>query len=385
MATFVTGTASTALTILATEDLVLVSGASRYVDFDSAIAETGGGFTTRMRIDGTVVSLGFDAIKFETDSIFSDLMVVGSSGQVHSIGGVGVRMNGAGARFINDGDVSGDTGAVMGFGIFSTVENRGTLSGNAVDGAGLSCESGQSFVQINNSGTISGYNGIRVDDCFADIMNSGTIRATDGNGAALDFALAFSSCDVRNFGTIEAPVTALRDGQSDDLVVNGGRIVGDVVFSGGSDTFRGKSGVLEGGLYGGTGSDRLFSGIGDDTVQGGDGNDILRGNDGEDQLFGGRGNDQMRGDAGDDTLTGGSGSDAFIFTRGAGSDRIGDFTNGLDQIDVSAFALASFAALSTLAADRSAGLLIDLRSLGGGTVLVEGFLKAQLDAGDVIL
>jgi Ca2+-binding RTX toxin-like protein len=385
MAEFLTGNSSSALVIISSVDMFLVPGATRYVDFQEAIAESGTTYSTRLRIDGTILCADYSGIILRSNGIATDQLVIGSAGQVHVFGGTGIKMFGGGARFINDGQVSGDTGAEIGFGILSTVENRGTLTGNALNGAGLSCAGGQSFVQVNNSGTIAGYTGIKVADCYANVMNTGTIRATDGSGLALDFNLAFSSCEVRNFGTIAAPVTAYHDGGSDDLFINSGRILGDVVFSAGKDTFRGKAGVLEGILYGGAGNDRLASGYGDDEVYGGDGGDWLRGNTGDDMLFGGKGNDTLRGDAGDDTLDGGSGADTFVFVRGDGHDRITGFTNGQDQIDVSAFHFAGFANLSTLATNRPGGLMIDLGSLGGGTVFVAGMTTAQFDLADVIL
>lgn len=385
MAEFMTGAANSALTILETSDVFLVPGATRFVDFQEAIAEAGLGFSTRLRIDGTILCANFTAIVLRSDGLAADQVVIGSAGQVHAVGGVGVRMFGAGARFINDGEVSGDTGAVIALGIFSTVENRGLLTGNAVDGAGLSVENGESFVQVNNAGTIAGYNGIAVGASYIDLLNTGTIRATDGNGLALDFNLAFSSCTVRNFGVIEAPVAAFQDSGSDDLIVNAGRITGDVVYSAGDDTFRGKSGVLAGVLFGGTGNDRLASGTGDDEVYGDEGNDILRGNDGDDSLFGGQGKDTLRGDAGGDTLSGGNSADVFLFTRTTGDDRIDDFANGSDRIDLTVLHFAGFAAVSALASDRPGGMLIDLSGPGGGTIFVAGFLKASFDAGDVIL
>jgi Ca2+-binding RTX toxin-like protein len=158
-----------------------------------------------------------------------------------------------------------------------------------------------------------------------------------------------------------------------------------VLFSGGNDTFNGARGVLEGALYGGIGNDVLASGLADDLVYGGNGNDRLRGNAGDDSLYGGNGSDTLRGDRGDDVLWGGRNADIFVFRRGDGNDRIADFENGIDRIDLRDFALASFAALAAVASNRPAGLLIDLDSFGGDTIMVAGLTKAQFDAGDVIL
>ena len=46
--------------------------------------------------------------------------------------------------------------------------------------------------------------------------------------------------------------------------------------------------------------------------------------------------DTIEGGAGGDTLTGGAGADTFVFKSGDGNDKITDFTNGTDTIDLSA-------------------------------------------------
>jgi len=385
MALFLSGIEEVSYNFAPGDAVFLLPGAVYYSDFDNVFEELFQDFSTRFRIDGTVLCAGFDAVSLSSDGSAADSVIVGTLGQVHAIGGDGVYMNGPGARLINDGQVSGDTGAVIANPIFSTVENRGTLSGNAADGAGLRCENGQSFVQVSNSGTISGASGVSVAGCYVHVVNSGSIRSTDGSGYAIDLTLAFAGCVVRNIGLIESASVAFRDGAGDDLIVNSGQIIGDVLFSGGNDTFNGARGVLEGALYGGIGNDVLASGLADDLVYGGNGNDRLRGNAGDDSLYGGNGSDTLRGDRGDDVLWGGRNADIFVFRRGDGNDRIADFENGIDRIDLRDFALASFAALSAVASNRPAGLLIDLDSFGGDTIMVAGLTKAQFDAGDVIL
>lgn len=88
-------------------------------------------------------------------------------------------------------------------------------------------------------------------------------------------------------------------------------------------------------VYAGTNfADRYDGGLGNDTITGGNGRDVLEGGAGDDVLRGGNGNDVLRG---------GSGSDTFVFAtvgetgNGVRSDRITDFTTGVDKIDVSGF------------------------------------------------
>lgn len=86
-------------------------------------------------------------------------------------------------------------------------------------------------------------------------------------------------------------------------------------------------------LNGSDGADRLYGYGGTDTLQGGNGDDFLYGGGANDQLFGGAGRDILRGDPG---------SDVFWFDDGdysgitnAAADRIVDFTQGSDRINLS--------------------------------------------------
>ena len=123
---------------------------------------------------------------------------------------------------------------------------------------------------------------------------------------------------------------------------------GDNYLSGqrGRDVLRGNDGedVMDGGrgkdrLFGGNDDDRLIGGSSRDKLYGQSGDDILNGNNGRDVLKGGRGNDVLDGGRGNDKLVGGSGADTFIFNKG--DDRITDFDDTLDQIEISAQLLGS--------------------------------------------
>lgn len=95
-------------------------------------------------------------------------------------------------------------------------------------------------------------------------------------------------------------------------------------------------------LFGGSGNDKLFGGDGDDYVDGGTGNDKIFGGTGNDWIDGGKGNDKLVGGAGADWLSGGSGNDKFVFLTASDSaaacgwDRIADFAQGKDKIDLDA-------------------------------------------------
>jgi Ca2+-binding RTX toxin-like protein len=83
----------------------------------------------------------------------------------------------------------------------------------------------------------------------------------------------------------------------------------------------------------------MIAGSGDDTLEGLSGADQLYGNAGDDVLIGGTGEDTLIGGAGADVLTGGYEGDIFQFNDGdcglgAGADRITDFVQIVERIDL---------------------------------------------------
>lgn len=206
----------------------------------------------------------------------------------------------------------------------------------------------------------------------------GTDRLTGGagddimsGGAGNDILFALAGLDILNGG-------------ADDDFLYGGRD---------NDTLNGDSGDDE--LRGNLGNDIMNGGAGIDDLRGGGQNDTLDGGADNDFLFGENGLDILFGGAGNDSLTGGAGSgfldglrDTFVYSDtaagGGGFDRIKDWENGTDKIDLTAFNFTDFNAdVLPLASDISGGLRI---SFGGGDVLfVEGFLLADFDVSDVLL
>ena len=86
-------------------------------------------------------------------------------------------------------------------------------------------------------------------------------------------------------------------------------------------------------LRGGAGDDVIIGGLGWDTLEGGSGDDVMQGDNGEDRLIGGTGVDIMAGGLHADTFVFQTASDSGLW---ANSDRITDFTQGEDIIDLSA-------------------------------------------------
>ena len=112
--------------------------------------------------------------------------------------------------------------------------------------------------------------------------------------------------------------------------------------------------------------------------RGGKGDDEFHGQQGHDRLFGGYGADTLYGGSGNDTLTGGSGADVFVFAPGHGSDRITDFSSGVDRLRLT-LPGESFADLELR--QLSGAVLV---SHGSGQIRLDGLTLAELDAADFL-
>jgi serralysin len=185
-----------------------------------------------------------------------------------------------------------------------------------------------------------------------------------------DMAIAFDVRIENAYGSLygdtligNALANALYGGPSGDLLRG---TTGDDILDGqaGNDTLRGGRGadVVEGGagndtVKGTRGRDTVRGGEGDDLVKGGGGRDSLFGDGGDDDLRGWRGADRLDGGTGADTLRGGPGADTFVFRPGYGADRITDFGNGNDRIEVTGFG--------------DAEAVMDLARATGGDVVID--------------
>jgi Ca2+-binding RTX toxin-like protein len=112
----------------------------------------------------------------------------------------------------------------------------------------------------------------------------------------------------------------------------------------GTDTLSGFENIV-----GGIGNDKFIGTTGGNRMEGAGGSDQLNGLGGADTLIGGSGNDNIQGGAGNDVIIGGAGrdimvgggdSDTFVFESASDSavggqrDRVNDFVQGADKIDV---------------------------------------------------
>jgi Ca2+-binding RTX toxin-like protein len=354
----------------------------------SAIRELDGETASYVKVDGHLYSGDSITVSLLNDGAAADTLVIGASGTVDARSNLtAVQMTGADSHLVNHGAITGGiTGVAISSGLFSRVENHGLIASSTtgVLGSGLTAVSSAS-VAIRNTGRIEGGNGIFMNASYCQVDNTGEIVATHSGGAALHFLSANGAVTVLNAGRIAAPVTAILGGTPGTSIVNTGVIVGDIVLGSNDDIYEGRNGSFLGVIYGGGGNDRIETGHDNDDIEGGNGSDRLFGGGGDDEAFGGNGNDRILGGSGDDTLKGDGGADTFVLRRAGGDDLVRDFLNATDLLDVSRFRFASFAELAAEARDIAGGMLLDLTDQGGGTVLLNGFAKAQFDVTDVIL
>jgi Ca2+-binding RTX toxin-like protein len=127
------------------------------------------------------------------------------------------------------------------------------------------------------------------------------------------------------------------------------------------------------GLDGSAFNDTLAGSNGADRIEGGSGHDTLCGFGGADTMMGGNGLDKFNGGTGNDTLTGGADADVFFGANAMGRDRIMDWQNGTDKINLASVSgVNGFGDLTVVASSLGAfiywGTGVDGFYLAGQTV-----------------
>lgn len=161
---------------------------------------------------------------------------------------------------------------------------------------------------------------------------------TTGTAGGYDLALAAGSYTVTFSGGGYAPVTKqVTIGSANvklDLIDPAGGTTSSspIIGTAAANSLSGTSAANT--IKGMGGNDKLYGKSGNDKLYGGTGGDGLVGDSGSDRLYGESGKDRLNGSSGNDTLTGGSGADSFRFTGKWGADKVTDFTNGVDRMDL---------------------------------------------------
>jgi len=186
-----------------------------------------------------------------------------------------------------------------------------------------------------------------------------------------------------------------KSGSGNDFIF--GNIADNGLWGGdGKDVIKGEGG--EDIIRGDKGDDVLNGNHNADVIIGGLGNDILRGGGGRDILNGGDGDDTLRGGIGRDKLTGGAGADTFVFKDGWSVDKINDFEDNVDTIELDS-ALWGGGAMtvadllnpangyaSVEANNGNSGFHVELNFGGGDILKIHGISDLSLlDANDITL
>ena len=278
---------------------------------------------------------------------------------------------GAGADRLDGGDGSdwirywgSDAGVTVNLG-------EGTASGGHAEGDVI--VSVENVIATQHADVLTGTDG---NNYLDGQQGNDELRGGDGNdrldgSAGADLLDGGGGIDTILYFSSDAGVTVnLAEGTG-----SGGQAAGDVIT----------------GVENITGSDHADSLTGDDNdnyLGGLDGDDDLRGNDGDDWLTGEGGADRLEGGPGADTLYGSNGFaadesiDTFVFATGHGDDQIQDFADNEDLIDLTAFTLTGFDDLTITSTPIS--VTIDLTEHGGGTIQLQNFDIANLDATDFL-
>jgi Ca2+-binding RTX toxin-like protein len=307
---------------------------------------------------------------------------------------IGVQTAGA-AQFTNGGLVMATAqGLAAGFfatngtGVGAAFDNSGTVLAHAVRPAGGGADGdrptalgvailggefqNQGLIHASAQGTAVGAELLACSSVSN--MPDGVIIATAHGEDAQSIGLLLGSPSAGpnfflNGGVIRADIAItsilrMPDGQiqeivSQDLVVNGGRIQGDislgqdvdgvlnfslirgdVLLGEGNDVLDSHLGRILGEISGGLGDDVLNASRVGDVVHGDDvgglsgGDDTIAGLNGADTIDGGAGADKINGGGGADLLSGGDGADSFVYARtGDSVAGAADLITDLDNTD----------------------------------------------------
>jgi Ca2+-binding RTX toxin-like protein len=293
-------------------------------------------------------------------------------------GGTAISATGGAAdRIFNTGTIVGDIDLSGGDDVVRSSE--GLIEGTVTAGDGadriLLGRGDDRVFGGNDNDTLSG--GAGDDSLFG---GDGADRLTGGEGDDLleggaqnDTLSGGAGADTLNGGTGRdtADYRASAAGVDVDLTArtgSGGDASGDTLIS------------IED-VWGSGANDEIFGSAVANALSGGRGNDILDGAGGNDTLYGGTGNDTLIGGPGNDMLTGGRGADTFVFGFGFGTDRITDWEDARDRIDLTVYNFPDIATALSFALNQGADVVFTLP--GSDVLIVEGIVGQGLNAGSL--
>ena len=274
---------------------------------------------------------------------------------------------------------------------------------NATSGVTVRLAKGEAFGGDNFDllTNIENLIGSGFEDRLVSDLGDNVIDAGDGNDLVRNFGgqdtINSGFGDDEVFGSGDAETIDLGDG-NDVARTRGGNdfvFMGDgddrALTGGGDDTAIGREG--DDLFFMGSGNDTAFGGFGNDTLNGGSNADVLDGGPGDDRVRGDAGVDHLNGNSGNDFLNGGASADTFWFfdIQSMGQDRITDFEDGLDRINLSDWGFGSAADVIALASS-SGGFDQHTRiTFTDGVnnqkrdIVIENLALADFDASDIQL
>jgi len=396
------GSGTTTIDFDATDLVTIANHGSIFGTLNAIRSGSGDAYSNFELVNVGDITSGDTGIDFVTQKGYVKILNSGTiSGVNYGINNAFGTSNSHTTKLLNSGIIQGTTSSYRGSDGVDTVTNTGQMIGD------MDLNGGSDFY-YGSSGVFAGniYGGTGDDTLVGGVANDKIYGENDNDilvgNAGDDLLDGGSGDDVLRGGdgndtlTGGAGIDTLRGHQGDD-VLDGGTENDDLRAGAGDDTLLGgdgddslRAGDGDDDLSGDAGRDKLFGGAGNDTLNGGGQKDTLRGGSGDDVLKGGSGNDTLNGGHDDDVLTGGAGSDVFVFGRNAGNDRITDFANSNDTIDLTAFGIkpSDFASIVSPTLSNAGGgdTLLNLADLGGqGSILIEGLAFADADASDFIL
>ena len=362
--------------------------------------------SNRVENSGSITSLQGQGIFSESDafSLFNS-----AQGIITSEGAMAVEIVGTGTRVFNDGVIySAFSEALNIVSNNAIIKNSGTIETGGTSTTAVFWDNPEltGALTFVNSGEITG-NGFAIvmaqDGSNLDLRNKGTItgdielsdgfhyiRSQDGT---IDGAIYLNDGTARLFLGDEDNVVFDSGDSADRFDLGGG--IDEVIYQnsltgvhvdlasgkGFSGTALGDRLIdvenLQGGfgedlLLGDNGANELDGYFGDDELFGRGGDDYLNGNYDNDDLDGGDGNDILIGSLGGDDLTGGADADVFTYlsasdsaVTGINRDRIMDFEQGVDLIDLSAIGIQDFIFQSAFTGGGTSE--VRFQNVGGGT------------------
>lgn len=385
----------------ATDVLVTISN-DGVVEGRSGIVNAGDGF--ELDNAGTIEGIRSSAINSTGNNI-----TITNSGSIQSDWNA-VVIDTTSGSLVNTGLIGSDVryGIYLNVGASGTftVENHGMIRGDSAFYA-----RGQGQVELTNTGVISeffsAYSLGRIE-----IYNSGKIKGPcdlsrngddfyqgSGDGRSIEMIMAwggddtliggfkrdrFSGGDGNDTLNGRAGKDFLYGGDDNDLI-NGGR--GIDLLEGGRGEDRLVGGAGNDRLFGQGGADELIGGSDDDLLNGGNNDDILVGGNGHDVLKGGDGHDRLEAGSGGDRMWGGEDADTFVFEGPKiGHDRIKDFENGIDLIDLSHYNIKNITRFFDKAlSSKNGSVVIDMTKIGAkGSITIEDTRLRDLDESDFV-